>query len=287
MTVILGAYAVLLTAFFLYEYFRKDDKSAELFVECMEIVEKEESTSEKIKAISALNDLKNSLSPWYEKYLSTIGVVGLFSMTIAAGVQTINSTTQQTRADALQEDITELEEQVTAAEEFVADVSTAIQSGAFDTQRIGAVERRILSYRFDELRNATRLDTKQLREAFSLALVLREFETAVELLEQNRELVDDTNPADQLTLAEYYYLTRADGRAQQIVDNIPSSAAMGSRSLVKRLLVLKVALGAPIDDVVGDYANAFDIRRDLAIESLTREVNAYSNRATLSELPPE
>ena len=278
MTMILGIYAALLTAFFLYEYFRKDDKTSGLFSQCMDIVEKEESTTEKIKAISALNDLKKSVSPWYEKYLSTIGVIGLFSRTIAAVVQTINSTIQQSRADALEENMSELKEQVAAAELFVADVSSAIQSGAFDTQRIGEIERRILRYRFEELRKSTKLDNQALSEAFSLALVLREFETAVELLEENRELLDGSYPADQLTLAEYYYLVGSNSAAQQIVDQIDEEGGSHPRSFVKRFVVLKVALGAPIENVVGEFATTFDIKRDQAIESLTREVLIYTNR---------
>ena len=278
MTVILGTYAVLLTAFFLYEYFRKDDKTTELFAQCVEIVKNEESPTEKIKAISALNDLKKTLSPWYEKYLSTVGVIGLFSMTVAAGVQTINSTAQQSRADVLESDLAELKSQVELAEQFVANVSSAIQSGAFDTQRIGEIERRILRYRFDELRTSTDLNSEALSEAFSLALVLREFETAVELLEKNRELLNDRHPADQLTLAEYYYLVGSNSAAQQIVNDIDAAGGAQQRSFVKRLAVLKVALGAPAEDVVGDYANAFDIRRDQALESLTREVQLYTDR---------
>jgi len=278
MTVILGIYAALLTVFVLYEYFKKDDKTSELFSQCVEIVEKEQSPSEKIKAISSLNELKNSLSPWYEKYLSTVGVIGLFSMTIAAGVQTINSTTQQYRADALAADLADTKSQVEAAELFVADASSAIQSGAFDTQRIGENERRILRYRFDELRTSTVLESEELSEAFSLALVLREFETAVELLEMNKELLDDTNIADQLTLAEYYYLVGSNSAAQQIVGQIAAAGGGHSRGFVKRFVVLKVALGAPIEDVVGEYASTFEIKREQAIESLTREVQIYTDR---------
>lgn len=276
MTLILGIYAALLTGLFLYEYFRKDDGTSKLFADCIEIVEHEKSAAEKLKAIASLTELRKTMSPWYQKYLSTIGVIGLFSMTIAAGVQTINSTTQQYRADSLEAELEDKTEQVEAAQLFVAEVSSAIQSGAFGTQRIGDVERKILRYRLDELRSVNDLDNAQLSELFSLALVLREYDLAVEILERNKELLSVTNPADQLTLAEYYNLVGSTTAAQQIVDGLDSLNVVQSAEFVKRLVFLKLALGADVDELASAYANAFKIRRDEAVEILTREAHEQS-----------
>ena len=79
-------------------------------------------------------------------------------------------------------------------------------------------------------------------------------------------------------MAEYYYLVGSNSAAQQIVNDIDAAGGTHPRSFAKRLAVLKVALGAPAEDVVGDYANAFDIRRDQALESLIREVQLYTDR---------
>ncbi len=273
MTLILGIYAALLTGFFLYEYFRKDDGTSKLFTDCIKLVEHEQSATEKLKAIASLTELRKSMSPWYEKYLSTIGVIGLFSMTIAAGVQTINSTTQQYRADSLESELEDKTAQIEAAQLFVAEVSSAIQSGAFGTQRIGDVERKILRYRLDELRSVNDLDNTQLSELFSLALVLREYDLAVEILEDNKELLNNTNPSDQLTLAEYYNLVGSKTAAQQIINELDSLNVAQSAEFVRRLVFLKLALGANVNELASDYANAFKIRREQAVEILTREAH--------------
>src|SRR5258707_11464655 len=84
------------------------------------------SAPEKLQALSHLAVIQQHRVPWYERSLSTIGVVAFLGMIIATGVQIIKTSVESGKAEQLQQQVAALNQERSVIEEFLAKVSRSV-----------------------------------------------------------------------------------------------------------------------------------------------------------------
>jgi len=239
-----------------------------------EAARKVELPRERAELLRALADLQSAATPWYERTLSTIGVIAFFSMSVAVTVQTIGANLQESRAERLREQLEDLKETQLTSERFVADVSRLVASGMRSGGSLSELERKILRQRLEALAHKGDATDETVREMFSLALALREYPQAVALLEEHRSVLDLAVPGDRLSLAEYYYLVGSPQAAKELVGKVWADRVSLDRSLVTRLIVLRAALGVSYDGA-HELATLLKISDEEATRIVERETRAF------------
>lgn len=280
-TLLLLFYGILLTVIQVYDK-RKRLHPFEIEIRRLNgSIKSIESTTDRVKIISALAELQKVTIPWYERSISMMGVVAFISMSVAIGIQTINANLQEVRSMRLESKLNDLSAEREAAEEFVTEVSRAVVSGILDIRSLGDVERRILRYRLDRLRKSSVVGIDKIREMYTLALALRDYEVAVSVLELNPGLLDSTVPGDRLSLAEYYYFVGAVQSSKDLQQQIWMQRQHLARPLAKRLAILRTAIGFNVDVEVEELVRVFGLRKDEARQMLSREVSEWDKAATV------
>lgn len=231
------------------------------------------------KLLGSLSELQKAATPWYERSLSTIGVVGFFSMSLAAGVQTISANLSAARAERLEDALEDLQEERNAAENFVNQVSKMVVSGALPIRTLGRAERELLRFRLDRLRAKEKLEIAEAKEMYTLALAIRDFHSAVSIFEQYRELLEGTSAGDQVSLAEYYYLVGSQEAARELIEELWEKRSTSDRLVVRRMSVLRVLIGHALDEEARELARLFRTRQSEALAILSREVEAFQEGA--------
>ena len=149
--VILLAYALIGTFVFWHGHWRRGETEvAKQFDDTLRALLRttDDKALERIKVLAELAPIHRDRLPWYERAFSAIGVVAFFSMSLAAGVQTIASTflTQQTETLRLQKEF--LENDKKKADEAIARVSEAVVA---DPRPVPEWARSLLESRLSEL----------------------------------------------------------------------------------------------------------------------------------------
>lgn len=233
-----------------------------------------EPAKDRAEVIKALAELQKASTPWYERTVSTVGVIAFFSMSIAITVQTIQGNLEEARAQRLGAQLEDMKEEHTAAEEFVAEVSRLVASGMRSAGTLSDLEKRILRYRLEMLERKPETDEDAVREIFALALALREYPLAVSVLEREQEVLNLAVPADRLSLAEYYFLVSSHSASKQLLGEVWAQRQTLARPLVTRLVVLRAALGLS-RDAAGELAELLNVSPQEAARILERETAAF------------
>ncbi|MBU2503359.1 hypothetical protein KJ682_18670, partial [bacterium] len=161
---------------------------------------------ERLRIISEYAKIRSYFTPWYEKSISTIGVVAFFSMIVGTTIHVIDTAEERVAADRLRFQIEKLEEEKSAAESVLPIVSRTLIDANASGRELSENELSLLRYRARQLSDSENLSPAELVELYNLQLLMREYAKAVKILENNLEVLDQTVPADRVTLAEYYIL---------------------------------------------------------------------------------
>ncbi|HET9767164.1 MAG TPA: hypothetical protein VFS60_09965 [Thermoanaerobaculia bacterium] len=229
---------------------------------------------DRAEMMKALSELQKAATPWYERTLSTIGVIAFFSMSVAVTVQTIQANLQQSQAERLRAELADQKAAQSASERFVADVARLVASGVRGGGSLSELERKILRHRLDVLAETSDAGDDAVREMFALALTLREYPRAVTLLEQHRTVLDMALPGDRLSLAEYYFLVGSLQASKELVGQVWAQRAVLDKPLVTRLVVLRAALGVSADGA-HELAELLGVSSAEATRILARETMAF------------
>ncbi len=180
------------------------------------------SPKDRFNSLSKVAKLEQDQIPWYERSISTIGAVLFFSMIITTAVQTIRDTHLNIKNERLQVKIEELEKQSKEAEELVPKVASTILDLYYKDGILNSTWISTLRYRLKQLDEVATKNNDQLVEQYNIAIILGEYEKAVEIIDRNIQFLDRTKIPDQISLAEYYYRTGAESMSKEIIAGLKS-----------------------------------------------------------------
>ena len=233
------------------------------------------SPSEKLNALAHLATIQEHESPWYERSLSTVGVIAFFSMTIASGVQLIKTTVESVKSDQLQQEIAAMNRERSVIEGFLGRVSRAVAAQYTETGRLDSAGKEILEHRLKELRLKEIVNHDELVETFTLALLLRDYETAKGALDRNIKLLDDTRPSDVISLAEYEVLEGAPNTANEYLRKIEPALSTLPSAWQVRVIVLDTVINGNDDIHAKRLASLLGIDTEQASRRLSADVARF------------
>lgn len=272
-TAVLIAYAALLSAAYLWDRYRVGKPRSKKLDRVLAQASKLDDPVKSLELLKALAELEQASLPWYQRSLSAIGVIAFLSMTLAAGLQTVNSYLEQAKAQRLEGQIEALRTERQAAEQFVDSISATILADLERGGRApGKLERRLLAHRLRRIEQVLDPTPEQLREAFSLAVALQDWAAVASAVEHHKELLDLNALPDLLSLAEYYFIVGSRERAREVQGDIWPQRTRLAVGAQRRLLMLRAALGFDREAVVAELARLFDLRPEEARAQLEQAV---------------
>jgi hypothetical protein len=212
---LIGGYAVGISVAVVAVYRSRADSEA-LDAELLSLARQDGPIKERAEILHALAEVRNSQIRWYERAISTVGIVALITMTIATAVQTVQSAAQEKKLEEWERRSAEAERRVGEANWLIGSMAKLLVNRATRVALLSDDEKRILRYRFERLSEMPKLERAEQQEMIQLAIVLREFFRGAALIEKDASLFDSADVADHVSLAEYYYLTGALDRARAI-----------------------------------------------------------------------
>jgi hypothetical protein len=231
------------------------------------ITAKPDPTAEDIKAIAEVAKARQTEIPWYEKSLSTIGIVAFFSMLIATSFQTINSAKAEIEASNLRQEIKELEAQRETWNRLVKDLAqVAILKSA--SGKLEPSEEAVLRQRLSHLDKIDKPDSEDQVEQLKLLLALKEYDLSAALVEKSKVLRDETSPETLLFLAEMAFVDGARARAKGLLKRFESNLSNQPADWQLRFYVLQATLDADPKAYVESVASLKHISLDDAYQLL-------------------
>ncbi len=241
--------------------------------------------SEKFEFLAEVVKLENMQVAWYEKSISTIGVVAFFSMLITVGLQTVNSARQSVEDDKLRTQIAELASQKNDTENIIREVSSAIVRLYTKTGKLDEKDSKILRHRLMQLENSQNMSNIEIVENYKIAMIVGDFQNAIRLLEDNIGLLDSTSYADQITLAEYYFFTGVEEQARNIVETLRNRSYSFTEMWQYKYVALSALLDPNFEDQSDNYfrqvAGIFRITLEEARSRLEADLNQYNNEKVI------
>lgn len=277
---LLSVYALFMTLAAWAIYYVKDPPSIE--VELLKLLrDGQASLPDRAEGFAALAEVRKSELRWFEKALSTIGVVAFVAMTVTTAVQTIRAAVQEQEAKQWESRVSAMRERVADADLVIVSVSRALLDRASRASLLTDDEKRILRYRLENLLSRPRLEDPEVDEVMSLAIVLREFSVGVDLIERKPSLLQSARLVDQLAFAEYYYLIGSADAAKRLADRVWLQVGELPPQAQLRAVVIRVVLGQQSQsDAVSDVNRLLRVTTTEASRMLEGEIEAFRRGAT-------
>jgi len=276
---VIGIYAVLVTAFYVLLLRQYSPRISPLLGRISPILEDKETPPERLKVHVELLSAINLFIPWYERCLSATGIAAFFGMSLAAAVQTINATSASVSLETTKRELSALEETRTSALSVLEMATGEILSRASTAAPASDAEARILELRSKNLESLNSYDRAQLRELFSIYMVLGKYDAASALVESHRDdFVEIRDAADEVTLAEFNLINGNYGAAKETFNILNRDFSGLPRTLKARLLIvggsLFMADRTEFDSICRQYASL----KSISIDSARRKLLLSSKR---------
>ncbi len=270
----LGLYAVGATAFLFVVYRRKAHVDPTTGI-AASLSDGEKPLAERISLLNALAEFRKQSGHWYEKAFSTIGVVALVTMTVTAAVQTIRAALEEQKVQQMQGRAEAMEARIGESERLVESLTRSVLNRAGRTLALTEDEERILRQRVQTLSAVERPVPAQLQELVDVSLLLRDYDSAVHIVETYPEVMESAKPIDRVTIAEYYYLVGSDRAASSVAERVWLERGGLPPRVLQRILVLRVLLGADRSVAVAELASALGQTPEQAGQTLDAEVASF------------
>jgi hypothetical protein len=215
--------------------------------------------------------------PWYERTISAMGVIAFFSMTVAAGVQTIKSAVEDLKLERAKSDVSALEREKESMQELIARLSRATLSQIQESGVVDRANRDLLHQRLETILTSSKPSKDEIPEAFEIALILRDYEAAKELSTQYKNLSSEASPGDKLAFAEFIYLGGAKNSAKDILSSLEPIAPTLPRPWQVRIIILRARIDGASDGYVEPLAGLLQISPQQAKTRLEREIVSDRN----------
>jgi hypothetical protein len=201
-------------------------------------------SSEDIKVIAEVAKVRQTEIPWYERSLSTIGIVTFFSMLIATGYQAINSAMAENETYNLRQEIKGFESQRDSWNKLVKELSEVIVLKQSTNNKLEKSETSVLRQRLDELDKVDRPTTEDQSEKLKIYMALKQFGDASALIEKSTLLTDEASPENLLFLAEVSFIDGEKSRARDLLKKFESGLSKQPVEWQLRFFVLSTALSS-------------------------------------------
>jgi hypothetical protein len=274
--VIASTYAFGITCVLIVKYF-KDARADELSRRIASVSLAELGPIEQIEAVSHIVDIRQKLSPWYEKSLSALGVFAFFSMTIAAGVQTIKSGIESAQVEQLRKEVSALQADRASLDASIEDISRSITASYRELGHVDPAGKKLLAHRVEYLLSKEPKTRDDIIEIFDTALLLQDFETATSALHANIKLLDETNPSDIISLAEFEYIEDAPNTSKEYLNRVLSKTPSLPVPWQIRIVVLQTLLAGDRDAGVKELSAILKISREEAERRLDSDTSKLKN----------
>ncbi len=201
----------------------------------------------KINALVELSKVLTSQIPWWERSLSSIGVIAFVSMTLATTVQTTKSILTESKLVEVNTEMDELQSKIDNAESLIKSIAdvTLKQRIAHGLLDEGGEE--ILEHRLASLTQRERMTDTEALEAYSIAMALGRYKSAVSIIEGYETLLTSTGPSDLVSLAEYYYLVGIEEKSSNMLADVMLRSEHLSQGAEIRAIILSVGLRMNIE----------------------------------------
>lgn len=239
--IILSIYALTSTLILLYQQKRKPKLSAS-GDELAKLASAMQKPTEKADVLVEIIKLEQSQIPWWERAFSTIGIIALASMSVAATVQTLNATFVQEKLDQSERQVSQLKKEIGESTELLATMSKMILEQYRDFGRRDTTAVRLLNFRLDQILNTLAPTAEQLKDAYAISLALEQYDVALSILNQHPDIMSTTLVADRVTLAEFYVLSGALEQAKPLIETVAPDYARLDKSIKMRFLVVDSVL---------------------------------------------
>jgi hypothetical protein len=235
--VLVGSYAVLLTAIVIVSM--KPRRNGDEVSECVEKwFSTQPVTQESVTALSAFKTAQQSALPWFERSISTVGVVSFLAMSIATAVQTVQGMNAELDTKLLRAEIADLQKQKEAATHVINSSVRALREVLALRDSVDPGVRTLLQFHLQQVVASGQLTIADAREAFGVAVAIGEYETAGMLFRKWPDLATASTSEEQLVLAEGLYLIGQPQRSREVmrqVSKLQSTLPNGSQRRAIRL----------------------------------------------------
>jgi hypothetical protein len=275
---LLSIYSLALTGYVIRAH-RIQYRQTELDNIWKSITDKPDPSAEELKTIARVAKVRQTEIPWYERSVSTIGLVAFLSMIIATSFQTINSAKTDIESSNVRQEIKVLESQRAGWKKMLKSLSEVIVLKQMDSGKIEDSEKDVLKQRLKDLEDAdSGLSVDEL-ERLQLYLALQEYDNAASLVEKSSTLANGTSPEHLLLLAETSFLDGAKGRTKFLLNKFEPTLSKQPVEWQVRFFVVKAALDVSPTSYSKDVAAVKGMGLTEAEELLSTRVEQLKQQA--------
>jgi hypothetical protein len=277
---VLSVYAAATSFGLVWVYRNTSRRHSEFDRQVANLVDAPGTLSERADALKALSDIRRNDVPWFERAISSLGVFALITMTIGTAVQTIRAAVEERDAQEWERRANEGEQRLAAADTLIAAIADTLLTKASRVAVLSKDEKRILEYRLDQLSRKEKLDVVERDDLVSASVALREFSKSVAVINRSPALFDAAVPSDQVSLAEYYYLTGDQNRGRSLSDRAVVRRNDMNPQTQMRLIVVRLLLGQHTRaDAIREAANTLRLDEVQAQAYLDGDTAAFADGA--------
>lgn len=213
---------------------------------------------------------------WFEKAISTIGVVAFFSMTVAISLQSFSLSSHKQELELVKKEKDIINDKIKEFNPFVKSYSQLICRRYMKTGKITDHEKEILEYRLNQLEE-NEISGAALYEIFQITFVDKKFERITIHLENNWDLLDKFHPTDKISLAQYYFSNGAKMRSNDILSNLDSHINNMPETWRFKYYVLFSAVNNDYSTYLLDISLILRLSKEEALKRLKKEVLLLEN----------
>lgn len=241
--------------------------------------------AERLKAAAEMIKARQGQISWWERSVSAIGVIAFFSMMTATTIQTFRAGLETGRAERLRHEVEILERSQESLRIALTDTVSILVAEAQRGRPLKPSARRLLRQRLELLFDQERREREDLIEIFEIAFALKDYETVLHVLDADRTVLDQAQPVDNLTLAQFYLLNGAPSSARPYLERVQTQASRLPPEWRARLAVVRVALDATTKErSILELAAALDLPAEEARLRLNRGLEQFEEIGELRKV---
>ncbi len=251
-----------------------------------QITSKADPSDADIRAIARIARVRQGEISWFERSISTIGIVFFFSMLIATSIQTINSAKAEIESANLKQELKGLESQRNAWNKLIKELSEVIVLKQSNYGRLEKSEEEVLRQRLTQVEEIEKPDKEDEAEKLKLYLALKQYDKASALIDKSTLLADAASPETLIFLAEMSFLDGARARAKTLLKKFESELSKQPVEWQLRFFIVSAAISADPKLYGKEVAALKQIQLNEAEEWLAdrvAELKAQARRRNLSQ----
>jgi hypothetical protein len=250
-SIIIGLFVwALVATYFLWTSIRSGKKKIELKADIEKLMD-EYPQEKKLDAYLSAHEQIEKITPWFQKSLSTIGVIAFFSMSAATLTQTISAQLNEFKAQSAELRINEIQSMAATTErankQTLAAILSLIDSGSHVSKEMAE----LLGSRLHSLGEKNRSDSltpQETREWIRVAMAIGNMNCAAQIWQSSSD--SDLNQAgigqpELLTFGELYYVLRDNKMSRKALSRFDFDENR-SESAAIRAAALEVAISDQI-----------------------------------------